>query len=59
MTPVVAICNQKGGVGKTALTTALASVLSSRPKPAATADSSSRLSASTPSPKDDSADLPL
>ncbi len=30
MTPVVAICNQKGGVGKTALTTALASVLSAR-----------------------------
>ncbi len=28
--PVVAICNQKGGVGKTALTTALATVLSSR-----------------------------
>ncbi len=30
MTPVVAICNQKGGVGKTALTTALANVLSAR-----------------------------
>ena len=28
--PVVAICNQKGGVGKTALTTALATVVSSR-----------------------------